>query len=95
MVGVVWGQEITHPDSGIPREVRIAIELIPEAMQRLRGYTDTYPDKIIVVDFNGQIEVAANLDAAGPTQLSLDLSLLDLSLAELEERYFTTSIERN
>jgi hypothetical protein len=94
VAGVVWGEEITYPDSGIPREVRIAIELMPQAMQRLREYTNSYPDGLIVVDFNGQIKVASNLYSAGPAQLSFDLSLLDLSLAELEARYFTTAIER-
>jgi len=37
--------------------------------------------------------VVPNLYAADPTQLSFDLSLLDLPLAELEKRYFTTTIE--
>ena len=35
------------------------------------------------------------LDPAHSTQLSFDLNLLSLSLAELEARYFTTTIERN
>jgi hypothetical protein len=64
-------------------------------MQRLRDYADTHPDEPIVVDFNRQIKVVPNLYVAGPAQLSFDLSLLDLSLAELEAGYFTTTIERN
>ena len=95
VVRVVWGQQITHPDSGIPLDVRLTIELKPEAIQRLRDYARANPDELIVVDFNGQIKVVPNLYGAGPSQLSFDLSMLDLSLAELEERYFTTTIERN
>ena len=92
---MVRGKQIIHPDSDIPREVRITIELKPEAIQRLRDYDRANPDELIVVDFNGQIKVVPNLKEAGPTQLSFDLSLLDLSLADLEEKYFTTTIERD
>ena len=95
VVRVVRGQEITHPDSNIPRDVRITIELKPEAIQRLRDYARANPDELIVVDFNGQIKVVPNLYGAGPKQLSFDLSLLDLPLAHLEAIYFTTTIERN
>lgn len=92
---IVKAEQATSPDSKIPVIMRITIDLKPEAAQHLRDYADAHPDKIIVVNFNGQINVAANLDAANPTQLSFDLSLLRLSLTELEERYFTTTIERN
>jgi hypothetical protein len=92
---VVRGEQITHPDSDIPSEVRITVQLKPEAIQRLRDYAHANPDELIVVDFNGEIRVVPNLYGAGPMQLSFDLSLLDFPLAELEERYFTTTIERN
>jgi hypothetical protein len=95
LTGVVRGKQIIHPDSDIPREVRITIELKPEAIQRLRDYDRANPDELIVVDFNGEIRVVPNLYGAGPTQLSFDLSLLDLPLAHLEAIYFTTTIERN
>ena len=49
---VVRGEQITHPDSDIPPDVRITIELKPEAMQRLRDYADANPNELIVVDFN-------------------------------------------
>ena len=75
--------------------MRITIELKPEAIQRLRDYARANPKELIIVDFNRQIKVVPNLYGAGPSQLSFDLSLLDLPLAELEERYFTTTIERN
>ncbi len=94
VAGVVRGEQITHPRKGISREIHITIELKPEAMQRLRDYIDAYPEELIVVDFNGQIKVAANLYWASLSQLSFNLSLLNLSLAELEAGYFTTSIER-
>ena len=75
--------------------VRITVELKPEAMQRLRDYARANPDELIVVDFNRQIKVVATLKEAGPSQLSFDLTLLDLPLAQLEAIYFTTTIERN
>ena len=94
VAGVVRAEQITQPNSNIPT-VRITIELKPEAAHRLHDYADAHPDKLIVVNFNGQIKVATKLDAAHPTQLSFDLTLLRLSLAELEARYLTTTIERN
>jgi outer membrane lipoprotein-sorting protein len=95
VVRVVKSQQITHPDSDIPIDVRVTIELKPEAMQRLRDYANANPKELIILDFNGQIKVVPNLNEAGPTQLRFDLSLLDLPLAELEKRYFTTTIKRN
>jgi hypothetical protein len=92
---VVRGEQFTHPDSEIPRMVRITVELKPEAIQRLRSYARANPDELIVVDFNRQIKVVATLKEAGPSQLSFDLTLLDLPLAQLEAIYFTTTIERN
>lgn len=91
---VVRAAQTTHPDSNIS-EVQITIDLKPDAAQRLHDYADAHPDKLIIVDFNGQINVAGRLVAANPTQMNLDLSLLGLPLAELEETYFTTSIERS
>ena len=95
IIGVVRGEQITHPSSEIPRAVQITIKMRPEAMQRLRDYTRANPDKLIVVDFNRQIKVAANLKEDDPSLLYFDLSLLDLPLANLEAIYFTTTIERN
>ncbi|MBN2318179.1 MAG: hypothetical protein JXR49_03845 [Acidobacteria bacterium] len=92
---VVRGEQTTHPDSDIPLDVRITIELKPGAMQRLRDYARANPKELIIVDFNGQIRVVPSLYGAGPSQLSFDLSLLDLPLAGLEAGYFTTTIERN
>lgn len=95
VAGVVRGEQLTHSDSAIPRDVRLTIEMNPEAIQRLRDYARANRDELLVVDFNGQIRVVPNLYGTGPSQLSFNLSLLDLPLAELEERYFTTTIERN
>jgi len=95
VAGVVRGEQTTHPDSDIPPDVRITIELKPDAMQRLRDYARANPDELLVVYFNRQIKVAANLKEADPSQLSFDLSLLDLPLAQLETIYFTTTIKRN
>jgi outer membrane lipoprotein-sorting protein len=92
---VIRGEQTTHPDLDIPPDVRITIELKPDAMQRLRDYARANPDELLVVYFNRQIKVAANLKEADPSQLYLDLSLLDLPLANLEAIYFTTTIKRN
>jgi len=92
---VVRGDQTTHPDSDIPPDLRITIELKPEAIQRLREYARANPKDLIIVDFNRQIKVVPNLYGAGVSQLSFDLGVLNLSLAELEKRYFTTTIERN
>jgi hypothetical protein len=92
---VVRGEQWTHPDSDLPPDVRITIELKPEAIQRLREYARANPKELIILDFNRQINVVPNLDEPGPTQLRFNLSLLDLPLAELEKRYFTTTLERN
>jgi outer membrane lipoprotein-sorting protein len=95
VVRVVRGDQTTHPDSDVPPDARITIELKPEAIQRLRDYARNNPKELIIVDFNRQIKVVPNLYGAGLLQLSFDLSLLDLPLAELEKRYFTATIERN
>lgn len=95
MVKVAWASQSTYPGLNIPSEMRITIELMPEVAQRLQEYANTHPGQLIVVNFNGQIRVAAELNAVYFTQLSFDISLLGLSLAELEERYLTTAIERN
>ena len=95
VAGVVLAVHTTQPDSNIPGKVQITMDLKSEAAHRLRDYADAHPDKIIVVDFNGEIKVAAKPDADNPKRLTFDLSLLRLSLSELEERYFTTAIERN
>ena len=95
VAGVVRGERVTRPDTGIYREVRITIRLKPEAVQRLRDYANANPDALIVADFNRRIKVVPSLTAGDPSLLSFDLSLLDVSLAELEQRYFTTTIERN
>ena len=92
---VVRGEQIDRPDTDMPSDVCITIELAPEAIQRLRDYARANPKELIIVNFNGQIKVVPNLYGAGPTQLSFDLSLLDLPLANLESEYFTTTIERN
>ncbi len=95
VVRVVRGEQITHPGSDIPCDVKITIELKPEAIQRLIDYAHANPKELIIVDFNGQIKVVPNLYRAGLSQLNFDLSLLDLPLAKLEARYFSTTIERN
>ncbi len=95
VVRVVRGDQTTHLDSDIPPDARITIELKPEAIQRLRDYANANPKELIILDFNRQMKAVPNLYGAGPSQLSFDPSLLALPLAELEKRYFTTTIERN
>jgi hypothetical protein len=95
VAGVVRGEQIARPDTRIPCEVRIAIRLMPDAAQRLRDCANANPEALIVADFNRQVKVVPSLTAADPSLLSVNLSLLNLSLAELEQRYFTSTIERN
>ncbi len=94
VAGVVRGEQITQPDTDIPRGVRITIQLRPEAVQRLRDYADANPSTLIVADFNRQIKAVPSPIGTDSSLLSFDLSLLNLSLAELEQKYFTTTIER-
>ncbi len=95
VVRVVRGDQGTLLDSEVPPAVRVTVELKPEAIQRLRDYAGAHPKELIIVDFNRQLKVIANLYGDGRSQLYFDLSLLDLPLAELEKRYFTTTIKRN
>jgi hypothetical protein len=95
VVMVSWASQTTHVDSNIPSEMRITIELKPETAMHLHDYANTHPDQLIVVNFNGQLKVAAELEMTHFTQVSFDLSLLGISLAELEEQYLRTTIERN
>jgi hypothetical protein len=90
VTGVIRGEQITHPETKIPDAVRITIELAPEASQRLLSCAEAHPEKLIVVDFNGELNVVPKLDAAHPDRISFDLSLLGISLAALEEAYFVT-----
>jgi len=94
VAGVVGAEQTTDYDSNVPG-MMITIELKPESAKRLYDYGEEHPDQIMVVNFNGQIKVATKMDVTHTTRLSFDISLLGLSLAELETRYFTTSIERN
>lgn len=92
---VVLASQTTHPGLNIPSEMWITIELKPETAQRLHVYANAHPQQLIIVNFNGQIRAAAELNSISFTQLSFDISLLRLSLAQLEERYLTPTIERN
>lgn len=94
--GLVKTERTTYPfPKNTSRIGLITIELKPEATKRLREYAETHPDKIIVVNFNGQIRVAAKLDAAHPTQLSFDITLIRITTINLEKNYITPDIERN
>ena len=47
VAGVVRGEQIAQPDTGMPREVRITIRLKPEAALRLRDYANANPDALL------------------------------------------------
>lgn len=95
VAGIVKTERTTNPDDDLGCTGVITIELTPAAAKRLRDYADAHPDKPIVVNFNGQIKVAAKLDAAHPTQLSFDISQIGLSMFKLEEKYTTAAIKKN
>jgi hypothetical protein len=94
VTGVIRSEQITNSDSNVSYSTQITIGLKPDAARSLKDYANAHPEKSIIVNFDGKINVAGRLDVANPTQLSFDLNLLDLSLAELETKYFTNIIER-
>lgn len=96
VAGLVKTERTTYPfPKNTSRIGLITIELKPEAAKRLCEYAEAHPDKIIVVNFNGQIRVAAKLDAAHPTQLSFDITLIRITKINLEKNYITPDFERN
>jgi hypothetical protein len=95
VAGVVRVMQTSQSDSVIAKGMQITIDLKPAAAKRLHDFADAHPDKIFIVDFNGQIKAVTKLGATGTTQISFSLNWLNLSLAGLETEYFTTSMERN
>jgi hypothetical protein len=95
VVGIVQAVETSYPGSNRPNEVKMTIELSHEAAQHLHDYADIHPDNYIRVNFNEQLNATVELDRKHTNRVSFDLSWLDVSLSEIEERYFTTSTARN
>ena len=95
VVGIVQAVETSYPGSNRPNEVKTTIEVSHETAQRLHRYAEAHPDNYIRVNFNDQLNATVELDRSHPNRLSFYLSWLDLSLSEIEERYFTTSIAGN
>ena len=89
VVGIVQAVETSYPGSNRPNEVKITVEVSHEAAQRLHRYADIHPDNFIRVNFNDQLNAALELDRKHTNRVSFYLSWLDLSLSEIEERYFT------
>jgi hypothetical protein len=95
IVGIVQGTQISHIDSPTPDETIITIELSQEAAQQLRDYADTHADYFIRVKIDDQLNAALALKTNHPNRLAFDLMGLYLPLLEVEEKYFTTFMERN
>jgi len=96
IAGVVKAERTTYL---FPKDTQlrglITIELMPAAANRLSAYSAAHPDKIIVVNFNGQKKVAAKLDAAHPTQVSFDITLIHITSNIWHFNYITPLTKRN
>ena len=94
VAGVVKAEQTTYPKSDTPGYMKVTIQLKKEAFQSLRRQAKANPQKIIVVNFNGESKSVTRLDENSPGQLVFDLSWLSISLNDLENRYFikTTTV---
>lgn len=90
VLAVARGEVLTRPGSGAPATVLVTLELAPQAARRLRAFQEENPGRLLTADFNEELKVVPHIDGDHPNRIQLNLSLLGLSLAELEERYFTT-----
>lgn len=95
VINVIRGIQISHTDPRLSDPVQIVLELMPAAAQRLNDYAEAHPEELLVADFNGELTVATRLERKHPNRITFNLSLLGLSLAELESKYFTTTNEAN
>lgn len=86
---VVRVEQTTFLKSDTPGYMNVTIQPKKEAYQRLYSQAKANPKMIIVVDFNGQSKSVTRLDENSPGQLVFDLNWLNISLSELENRYFT------
>ncbi len=89
IAGVVKVEQITYLKSDIPGYMNVTIRLKKEASRRLHRQAKANPRKVIVVNFNGESKSVTRLDENSPEQLVFDLSWLNISLNDLENRYFT------
>jgi hypothetical protein len=64
----------------------ITLELHPDAAARLASYPATHPNELILADIDGEIRVVPKLDIP---LITLDLSRLERSMAELESRFLS------
>lgn len=91
VVGVVRVDQTTFSNSDIIYKMRLTIDLEQGTARYLHDYEDANPNEPLIVHFNGQVIVKGNFPPLNPTHLQFDLSLLDLSLSELKNRYFTST----
>ena len=89
VAGVVKAEQTTYLKSDIPGDMKVTIQLEMEAFQRLRRQAKANPQRIIVVNFNGEYKSVTRPDENSQGQLVFDLNWLNISLSELEDRYFT------
>ena len=95
VVGIVQVLQTSYPDSDLPNTIKMTIELTHEAAQRLHDYADTHFGTLIGVNFDDELNTMLELDTNHPNRISFYLSRLSLSPSEIEERYFTSSTQRN
>lgn len=89
IAGIVMAEQITDPKSNAPDYLSVTVQLKKEAYQHLRRQAKEYSKKIIVVNFNGLSKSVTRVDENVPEQLTFDVTRLNLSLDEIEKRYFT------
>lgn len=85
-------RETTYPDSDAAGMMLVTLELKEEGTQLLQDYTKNHPKGILIVNFNSQLKAVASSAKNNPERLTFDLSRLDLSLSEIEEKYFTKTL---
>ncbi len=93
IAGIVQAVETSYSGSN-KNDVKVTIELSPKAAENLYKNAKSSMDGI-VGDFNNQLRIVAKLNEDDPNLLTFDLSGLNLSLCEIEKRYFTETSHIN
>jgi len=88
VASLVGAEQITRRQQDIPDQVRVTLELKPAAADHLHAFRAANPGRLLVLDFNGELNVVPKLDDTHPNRISFDLSLLGLDLEELERACF-------
>lgn len=88
VASLVGAEQVTRRRQDIPGQLRVTLELKPAAAEILHAFRSANPDRLLVLDFNGELSVVPRLEETHPNRISFDLSLLGLELEELERACF-------